>query len=153
MTKRKWISIILWLPTLAWTALLFGFSGQDGQESGRLSLQVTLFIMRIFPGLPCDPDTLHFIVRKAAHFTIFGAEGVLLSASLIHSRVGLRTAAMLSAPLCAVIAALNEYHQSFADGRHPSPADAAIDFAGALFGILLVQAAIRLLRRRNAKGS
>ena len=148
MTRKRFITILLWAITALWTALLFGFSGQNGQDSGRLSLQVTLFLMKIFPDLPLEMETLHHFVRKAAHFSVFAAEGMLLLASLARGLK--RHAAIIALPVCLGIAALNEYHQSFTDGRHASIADVGIDFAGAACGILVLQLAMRLYRRKNA---
>lgn len=153
MTKRRLHLAILWTLTALWTLLLFIFSGQDGQESADLSMRITQLVLRLFPGLPCSFDSLHFFLRKLAHFTIFGVEGALLSLS-IHLQTGrARAAVCIALPACAVIAALNEYHQSFMEGRVASPMDVGIDFAGAAVGVGLIWLAGRLLRRRNAKGS
>lgn len=153
MSKRRLLTGLLWLLTLLWTALLFGFSGQDGQESADLSTKVTLWIMNLLPGLPGTFDQLHYIVRKIAHFTIFGAEGVLLSCALMRSLNKTGTAACIALPACLVIAALNEYHQSFMEGRVASILDVGIDFAGAVCGVIFVWIMAQLLRRRNAKVS
>ena len=40
---------------------------------------------------------------------------------------------------CVAFACTDEFHQSFVAGRGPSKKDVAIDSAGALFGIILVQ--------------
>ena len=153
MTKERIRLVILWLLTLLWTAVLFGFSGQDGQESADLSILVTQFVLRLFPNLPCSFDRLHFLLRKIAHFTIFGVEGLLTGLSLICTLKRARLAACTALAACAVIAALNEYHQSFMEGRVASIMDVGIDFAGAACGIALVMLALQLLRRRNAKAS
>ena len=153
MTKQRIRLILLWLLTLMWTAMLFGFSGQDGQESADLSMLVTRFVLRLFPDLPCSFDRLHFILRKLAHFTIFGVEGLLTGLSLICTLKRAKIAARAGLIACAGIAALNEYHQSFMEGRVASVVDVGIDFAGAACGIGLVLLAAQLLRRRNAKAS
>ena len=148
-TRKHALTLILWLITIAWTALLFGFSGQNGEESAGLSEMLTRFVLRIFPALPLSFDTLHILIRKAAHFTIFGVEGALLSASLMRCLPG-RINTRIALPACAVIAALNEYHQSFTEGRHASLWDVGIDFAGAVCAVALL---MWIRRKKSAKAS
>ena len=146
--KRK-NTLILWGITIAWTALLFIFSGQNGEDSAGLSELLTRFVLRIFPALPLSFDTLHILIRKMAHFTIFAVEGALLLSALMQTLRG-RIAACIALPGCAVIAALNEYHQSFAEGRHASIRDVGIDFAGAVCAMALIW---WIRRRKSAKAS
>ena len=153
MTKRRILTLLFWLLTLLWTLMLFGFSGQDGQESADLSILATQFVLRLFPNIPCSFDRLHFLLRKLAHFTFFGAEGLLLGLSLMCSLRRVKPAACIALPACLAIAALNEYHQSFIDGRVASAMDVGIDFAGAALGVGLAAALMQLRRRRNAKAS
>ena len=137
--------------TLAWTAVLFDFSGQDARDSADLSMKLTTFIMNLFPNLNIEFDTLHHIVRKTAHFGIFSVEGFLLFASLKYSGVPAKRAVFICLPVCAALAGLNEYHQSFAEGRYPSAMDACIDTAGSIAGIALSALIAAHLRRKNAK--
>lgn len=153
MNRRKFCLVLIWMLTLAWTALLFGFSGQDARDSADLSMKLTAFIMNIFPGWEIEFDTLHHIVRKTAHFGIFAVEGCLLFSALKYSGLPAKKAVLFCLPVCAVLAGLNEYHQSFAEGRYPSVADACIDTAGSVAGITFGALFITLLRRKNAKGS
>lgn len=152
MNKRLCKTALLWAALLLWTALLFGFSGQSGEESAGMSEMLTRFVLRMLPGLPCTFDRLHFLLRKLAHFSIFAVEGMLLYGALGCS-LKPRIAASIALPACGVIAALNEYHQSFIDGRAASVMDVGIDFAGAACGVALLWCIGRFLRRRNAKGS
>ena len=138
----------LWLAAIAWVAVLFFFSGQTGAESGELSMQVTRLLLKLFPWLPWTAEALHPVVRKLAHFGIFAVEGALLSAALmvtLRRKPGLGAA--LACALCAGMAALNEYHQSFQAGRSCELRDVLIDSCGALTGIALA-ALIRHIRRR-----
>lgn len=148
-TCKCWAPILLWALTIGGAGMLFFFSGQNGVQSGELSMAVTRFILRILPEIPLKIDTLHFYVRKLAHFSIFAAEGALLCGALLSSLRRLRPSAWITAAICAIMAALNEYHQSFKLGRSCELRDMLIDFAGALFGLLLAALLYRRLRRRN----
>lgn len=148
-TSKCWTPILLWAFTIGGAGMLFFFSGQNGAQSSRLSMAVTRFILRILPEIPLDISTLHFYVRKLAHFSIFAAEGALLCAALLTSLHRLRISAWITTAICAIMAALNEYHQSFKLGRSCELRDMLIDFAGALFGLLLAVLLNRCLQRRN----
>jgi len=135
--KSGWaLKALLWIAALGWAAMLFFFSGQNANESGRLSIWVTERVLRIFPSLPLGFDELHFLVRKTAHFCIFGLEGFLLGLAMMATLPEKWLGGLLAAVSCAAVAVLNEYHQSFADGRSCELRDMIIDSAGALLGVL-----------------
>ena len=58
---------------------------------------------------------------------------------------GVRRPGLAALPLCILYAAGDEFHQSFTEGRGPSPVDVAIDSAGALlmWGLLAILERIR----------
>ena len=153
--KRKWVGIVLlWIAALAWGSTLFFFSGQNANESGRLSLKVTQYVMRIFPSLPFSLDELHLIVRKTAHFCIFALEGFLLGLAMMQTLSKRWLGGVLATVSCAVVAVLNEYHQSFSEGRSCEVRDMLIDSAGALTGVLVGALLLYLIgcfarRKRN----
>lgn len=128
------------LLTILWLAFIYGNSLQTGVESGEASGRV----YRLVNALPKllglgSPISEHF-VRKAAHFTEFAILGILICTDLwCFSAVSLSRplyicAPMLSisVPVCALLAALDEFLQSFIDGRGPSVKDVLIDTSGAL---------------------
>ena len=128
---------LLWIAALSWAGMLFFFSGQDANESGRLSLWVTEHVMRIFPNLPFELEQVHFFVRKAAHFSIFALEGFLLGLAMMRTLPEKWLGGVLAVISCVVVAVLNEYHQSFVEGRNCEVRDMGIDSAGALLGVLV----------------
>lgn len=148
--------VLLWLAAIAWVAVLFFFSGQSGAESGDLSMRVSRLVVRLFPFLPWTAEAINPVLRKIAHFSIFGVEGFLLCAALVctlRARRGLGAA--LAFGLSAAMAALNEYHQSFAVDRSCELRDVLIDSGGALMGVLAALIAWfirRRARRRNGIG-
>lgn len=154
LAKSRILKIGLWVLALGWAAVLFIFSGQNGVQSGSLSHAFTLWLLRVFPSLPWSAGQLEPVLRKLAHFSIFALEGFLLSFAMQYSLPARGWAALCTAAICAAVAGLNEFHQSFIDGRHAAFTDVLIDTAGAVTGILISCLLIFLLfrnrrRRRN----
>ncbi len=72
-------------------------------------------------------DLIHIVVRKGAHFILYG------SLFLVLSRGPLRNRPMLAVAACIAVAALDEFHQSFLPERSASFYDVMLDTSGALF--------------------
>ena len=148
------LTAILWIAAIAWVAVLFFFSGQTAVQSGDLSMRVLKFLLRLFPSIPYPVEVLHPILRKLAHFGIFAVEGFLLGMAMMSSLRVRTLGGALAAVCCAAMAALNEYHQSFVDGRSCELRDVGIDTGGALAGILFAALILQLIRcaaRRRAR--
>lgn len=148
------------LPAMAWYAVISAFSAQTGEESGRLSGAVVKGSIGILGELgelfETDWDAfllLTFLVRKAAHMSIY----FILTALLVYGlwRAGVQSRPRLAAAvgLCALLAALDEFHQTFVPGRDGKISDVLIDLSGGLCFLLfwLVLSAIR--RRRAVSGT
>lgn len=148
------------LPAAAWYAVIFAFSAQTGEESGRLSGTVVKGSIGLLGELgelfETDWDAfllLTFLVRKAAHMSIY----FILTALLFYGlwRVGVQSRPRLAAAvgLCALLAGLDEFHQTFVPGRDGKLSDVLIDLSGGLCFLLfwLVLSAIR--RRRAVSGT
>jgi VanZ family protein len=103
-------SLSLWLPVVAWAALIFGLSS--------------------IPALSTGLGTWDTILRKLAHTAEFAVLAALLWRAL-RSEVAALVVAV-------AYAATDELHQTFVRGRHGSPVDVAIDGVGAAIGLVLV---------------
>lgn len=79
--------------------------------------------------------TIHFIVRKLAHFTEYAILGVLAARAFRN----LPRWFLISAALVAVYALLDEYHQSFVPSRTASILDSFIDMAGGLTALIVIR--------------
>ncbi len=99
----------VWLPVLAWAAVIFAFSSVPSLSSGLGAW-----------------DT---VLRKGAHITEYAVLGALLYRAL--GREGPALAAGIA------YAATDELHQHFVRGRHASPVDVAIDALGLALGMLV----------------
>ena len=100
--------LTVWLPVLAWAAVIFAFSS--------------------IPSLSSGLGVWDTVLRKGAHITEYAVLGALL-----YRALG-REAPALAAGI--VYAATDELHQHFVRGRHASPVDVAIDAVGVTIGIV-----------------
>jgi VanZ family protein len=101
----------LWLPVLAWAALIFTLSS--------------------IPGLGTDLGLWDLVLRKLAHAGEYAILGALLLRALRHPP--------LSVALGIGYAISDEIHQHFVPERHGSPLDVAIDAVGVGIGVALAR--------------
>jgi VanZ family protein len=95
---------------------------------------VVIFWFSSQPVLPRpDSDLLNLIIRKTAHFTVFGVLALFYLWAIGDWRN--RWLALL---LTVVYAISDEYHQSWTPLRHPAWTDVVIDSAGALTALWLL---------------
>ena len=145
MKSKK--TLLLWILTAAWTYLMFSLSGQSAAESARLSGGLTEYILNLFASLNLPYAELEHILRKLAHFAMFGVEGMLVYLSMKSSR--LIRPGMLSSVACVIIAVLNELCQLFFEGRSCELRDVVIDSAGSFLGIAFVSLCHYLMKSRR----
>lgn len=151
--RRSRGSVALWIAAALWCCVLFYFSGRDGSESRHESMMLTQLVLRLFPSIPLPIKALDHLLRKLAHFGIFGVEGALLGGALLSSMDRRALACGMGMLGCALIGVLNEFHQVFVPGRDGKPVDVLIDAAGGIAGVLfalLLSLLIRRLRRGSA---
>jgi VanZ family protein len=103
-------AVSLWLPVLAWAAVIFAFSS--------------------IPSLGTGLGVWDTILRKGAHMTEYAILGLLLLRALGRE--------LPAFALGIAYAITDEIHQHFVRGRHASPVDVLIDTAGVAIGVFLV---------------
>jgi VanZ family protein len=101
--------VTVWLPVVAWAAVIFAFSS--------------------VPHLGSGLGTWDTVLRKGAHITEYAVLGALLYRALAREAVALAAG--------IAYAATDELHQHFVQGRHASPVDVAIDAVGVALGMLV----------------
>jgi VanZ family protein len=101
--------LTVWLPVVAWAAVIFTLSS--------------------IPSLSTGLGTWDTILRKGAHLTEYAVLGALLYRALGREPLALAVG--------LAYAATDELHQHFVHGRHASPVDVAIDAVGLAAGMLL----------------
>ena len=153
------ISVPAAILLLALYMLIFGFSNQDAEQSGALSMRFSEgcvdFLNAISGGRWSEAfmyDLAEYFehpVRKMAHFGEYMCVGILtyfVWSPWINKRKALYILVVI---LVFVSAALDEIHQYFVPGRWCSFADVGLDTAGGVFGLLLCLLAARVRRRKS----
>lgn len=140
-------SAVLVVVTLV---VIWRFSAQSSGDSSALSGRLAE-VVADWPGVGnlVSVETLEAILRKLAHGLVYLVLGVGLTGVMIVQKTGLIV--MLVPLMGAMLAALDELHQSFVPGRGPSVWDVGIDTLGVLVGMLLVLALGWCYRRLREK--
>ena len=140
----------LWLPVLAWAALIFTGSTDSfsSQHTGGFFLG---FLHSLLPhASEATLDLLHLLIRKCGHFTEYFIFGLLILRALrAGSREWKLRWAMLALLLAISYASLDEFHQSFVPSRTASPWDVLIDGVGAA----AAQVAVWTVSRRQSSSA
>lgn len=153
--------IVSLLILLFWLFLIYRMSAKTGNESAGLSYKITETVYKLPAVSHCFPfDTLHFLVRKLAHFTEYGILSLFVMNFLnscrqvLNDRNGNKRKdknrkiagyfAVFDILFCGIYASLDEYHQSFVDGRGPSVKDVWIDISGAFVFLIILGLGSRL---------
>ncbi|HEY6273659.1 MAG TPA: VanZ family protein [Terriglobales bacterium] len=136
-----------WVPTLLWLCMLAAFSTDtfSAEHTGRILWKIVHVFL---PGISSQHfDTLHFLVRKTAHFTSYG----LLSffaffswrATLPARERWIIRWCNLALLLTLLAASLDEFHQSFIPSRTSSVRDVMLDMLGAFFFQIMIAIFVR----------
>lgn len=160
--KRYFLKCLSFVPSLLLLFMIFGFSAQEGEASGSLSLQISLALVRLAsPLLPASmseeamlmrAETIHFLVRKAAHMTEYFllALSLQLPLSAWFSRLLPYPRRILIGFFCtAIFAALDEFHQTFVPGRSGNFTDVCIDSTGAAIASLFLFLLYTVYRKKQ----
>jgi VanZ family protein len=128
--------VMAWLPALCWAAVIFSLSTDafSAEHTGRI-LRPILF--GLVPHLTEQGfETIHFFVRKTAHFTEYFIFCLLLYRGIRGGQRGWRWSWALAALFIAAgYSALDEIHQAFVASRTASPYDSLLDSVGAAFAV------------------
>ena len=129
-----------WLPLLVWLALIF-LDSTDLMSAEHTSRFIVPFLRWLKPDI--SPETLasiHFIIRKCAHVGEYAVLGLLLlrAATLMTNSKRSTPVLYLSVlAVCLIVAAADEFHQTFVASRGASVRDIMIDSSGAILGLLI----------------
>ncbi|MBQ4119242.1 MAG: VanZ family protein [Clostridia bacterium] len=153
-------SIIL---LVLWMGFIFYMSAQPAEVSSEISGSVIEIIAeKVYPNfaeLSSVEKTevvasFQFVARKSAHIIAFAVLGVLSFLSFVsYRRLRFSVRMLLSALLCLLYAASDEYHQRFVSGRSCELRDFLLDAAGIIGAILICLLLVKIippLRRKTA---
>jgi VanZ family protein len=103
-------ALSLWLPVVAWAALIFTLSS--------------------IPDLGTGLGGWDLLLRKLAHVAEYAVLGLLLLRALGRE--------LPAVAIGIAYAVTDEVHQSFVEGRHGAAYDVLVDAAGVLVGVYVV---------------
>jgi VanZ family protein len=113
-------ALSLWLPVVAWAALIF--------------------VLSSIPSLNSGLGVWDLVLRKLAHTAEYAVLAALLLRALARP--------WLAFLVAVAYAASDEFHQHFVRGRAGTPRDVAIDAVGAFIGVALFSYGRRLMGKR-----
>lgn len=145
--QKKKIAIVSGLLLIVLYFLIFGFSAQDGETSGNISLTLSHYGVTLWNRLnggmineqviKALADHLDYPLRKAAHFTEYAVMGILVCCFLCAFIKSLKKIFFCSVFWIFVSAAFDELHQYFVPGRWASVADVFLDTCGGAVGAVI----------------
>ena len=142
--KKKMICTALIVLNLAF---IWGNSLVKGEDSDQMSGAILAWVNSILGLDEAGAAVLHYLIRKAAHFTEFACLGALLA---WRCRLSGETHAVLFPALLGLAAAVtDESIQLFTPDRGPRLTDVWIDTSGAVTGIMLLLLGHHLLKKKH----
>ena len=146
-TKKVW-----WLAAAIWAVVIFDLSRAPySSASSSRSISIVLRWLSISIS-PQNLALLNSLLRESAHLAEYAILAMLLYNSLkpVGDAAWSRNAAFWSLLASGSYSLTDEFHQLFIPGRHASIFDCLTDMTGALLGLLVLSAALTVLRRLHA---
>jgi len=142
--------LLAWWPALLWAAIIFSLS-TDTFSAARTGSILEPILRWLYPSISGDVvDTIHFFVRKSAHFTEYFVFFLLLYRGIRSGRRGWHWSWALAAWfIAAVYSALDEIHQSFVASRTASARDSLLDSIGAFAALVILYLYFRVSRKSS----
>ena len=139
--------------------IIFGFSSQDGKESGNISKKITEQIVKRIPQIQEKEqeekeiiiNRIEKVIRKIAHFSIYTVVGILVMAFISTYQIKEKNRIIISTIIGIIYACSDEIHQSFVPGRSPMITDVMIDTMGVILGILLITTIKLIIQKYQEK--
>ncbi len=140
-----------WWPAFLWAGIIFSMS-TDTFSAEHTGWVLEPILRWLVPSLTEDQfSTIHYFLRKSAHFTEYFVFCLLLYRGVRGERKGWRWTWGLAALFCAAgYSALDEIHQAFIASRTASAYDSLLDSAGAFAAFAALWVWFRF-RRNQAK--
>ncbi|MBR5389093.1 VanZ family protein [Candidatus Saccharibacteria bacterium] len=140
MKKQAYKRVLWWGLFAIWLTLTVYLSSQNGVGSSSLSMRISKTLwngIRSAFGihfLPMHFITFHYLVRKAAHFTVHFLLAFFLVRASCWTFQSRKTAMIFAWSAAAVISMIDEALQLGAPGRFSAVFDAGLNVSGAVFG-------------------
>lgn len=160
MRLRKIGKPLSFVPAVLVMCMIFYFSAQTGEESSRVSLKVSRYLVGStdkYFAFGMDSERLeeivgliHTAVRKLGHVTEYFVLAVTVSFPLYVYGLKRKRLFLSVGGFCTAFAALDEFHQSFVADRGPSVRDVGVDCIGILIGMILVGIVCRIKQGKHS---
>lgn len=147
------LSVVL---LVCWMILIFNLSAENAKTSSKTSGRIVDKVISLLvpdyeeldkPEQNEIREKFQFVIRKTAHFTIYGILGILAYLSIAtYKNIPLLFRLISPALVCLIYSVSDEIHQRFVPGRSGELRDVLIDFCGSLLGITAVFLITRLKR-------
>lgn len=133
--------IIYLILVIIWMIVVFSFSNQNGTKSQGSSDIITNKIVEISDDyfaldIKSSEDTISFVVRKLAHFSIYFLGGILIYNFINTFSINKKYIIIFSIVLGVAYACTDELHQLFIDGRSAQMMDVFIDSCGVVLAVV-----------------
>lgn len=135
--------------------LFISFASTAEFSAVNTSTVVRPLILWFFPNISDERlATIHFLIRKAAHFTEYGLLAFLAGRAFITSSHAFirRHWFQLGLLLVVCYSLLDEFHQSFVPSRTASLYDSAIDVVGGLTVLFIFKLYVKRAKDRKVLG-
>lgn len=151
---RKILAAVCALLCVILIIFIFSNSLDNAQESTEKSDTVYTTVNHIAKEVGIKKEITKPFIRQSAHFLEFTALGISSSLTLIFALVPPPKQKLsqrliftgVALPFCALIALIDEYIQTFSEGRVFDVADILTDTAGAFVGIIFILSVYLLVR-------
>lgn len=150
--NKKRIYLIL---SITWMGIIFYMSNQPGNTSQNLSQNVehllnsTPIVGDILSNI-LNPARSQFILRKAAHFSLYAFLAVLCFIVIYEINHSIKKSTLMSFIIISIYACMDEIHQIFIPGRNAQLIDVFIDCIGGVVGLAIINVFF-ILRRKFKK--
>ena len=145
--KKTIIRIILIILILLWMYIVFGFSGQNGEESSGISFKISMLLTRNNEEVS---RTIEPYIRKIAHFSEYAVGGILIFLLILtFEKISPKVRNISSIIITIIYAIFDEVHQLFVPGREGKIVDVYIDTLGIITGVIFINIIIKTFRNTN----
>ena len=151
--KINIIRIIIMILLIGTFYIIFGFSSQNGEESGNVSAKIARFVLEKIPIEKNEQNLKRTegIIRKIAHFYIYAWVGFLVMSFFSTYSIKETKRIMISLGIGILYAISDEIHQSFVPGRSCKITDVMLDTMGVLLGILMLLTILEIHKKIKTK--
>jgi VanZ family protein len=129
-----------WLPVIVWVGVIF-LGSTDLMSAEHTSRFIVPFLRWLKADISAETlASIHFIVRKCTHVGEYAILALLLlrAATLMtNSKRSIPILYLSVLGMCLIVAATDEFHQTFVASRGPSVQDVMIDSSGAVLGLVI----------------